>query len=155
MTGAIRALLVIALIALVTFFTRLLPFGPVPGGKGNAAICALFGESFAFCNHCHACSILFKGNEPSDVAIRLAGADCGGGCCGVACVEEEHPVEHWRGNRVVYGIGAVCFCYIRASAPDGRGKLKRIVGEIGMMATEKLYVQMLGDFSIRRGDGKW
>lgn len=30
--------------------------------------------------------------------------------------------------------------------------MKRIVGEIGMMATEKLYVQMLGDFSIRRGD---
>ena len=30
--------------------------------------------------------------------------------------------------------------------------MKRIVVEIGMMATEKLYVQMLGDFSIRRGD---
>lgn len=127
MTGAIRALLVIALIALVTFSQGFFPLS-CSRRKGNAAICALFGESFAFCNHCHACSILFKGNEPSDVAIRLAGADCGGGCCGVACVEEEHPVEHWRGNRVVYGIGAVCFCYIRASAPDGQGKLKRIVG---------------------------
>ena len=33
MTGAIRALLVIALIALVTFFTRLLPFVLFPEGK--------------------------------------------------------------------------------------------------------------------------
>ena len=48
MTGAIRALLVIALIALVTFFTRLLPFVLFPEGKETPPYVRYLGKVLAF-----------------------------------------------------------------------------------------------------------
>ena len=48
MTGAIRALLVIALIALVTFFTRLLPFVLFPEGKETPPYVRYLGKVLPF-----------------------------------------------------------------------------------------------------------
>ena len=48
MNGAIRALLVIALVALVTFFTRLLPFVLFPEGKEMPGYVRYLGKVLPF-----------------------------------------------------------------------------------------------------------
>ena len=73
-----KALILVAVIAVVTFATRVLPFSHISGQQKNTAIRDVFGQCTALCCHGNVGDLLSEIGQCTVSTLRTAGADQ---CC--------------------------------------------------------------------------
>lgn len=96
-----HAIAVVAICAVVTIALRALPFVCFGGKKGVPRLVSALGETLPPAIMAALVVYCLK-SVPFGTFGGGAPADCGGGGCGAAPVEEKYAAQHRRGNGAVH-----------------------------------------------------